>query len=109
MLKIGGCLVIATPFMFHIHGSPDDYFRYTESALKKTCQKAGFSNVKVINIGTGLFSLIAQTIVSKLKNHTIKSFIQYFFITIDNLLGLIPVYASLVKTIPLGYFVVAKK
>src|SRR3989344_9345935 len=30
VLKKRGSFIFAVPFMFHIHGSPDDYFRYSK-------------------------------------------------------------------------------
>ena len=35
VLKPGGLFVITSPFYFHIHGYPDDYWRMTPSCLKR--------------------------------------------------------------------------
>lgn len=47
VIQPGGYIVITTLFCFHIHGYPDDYFRYTDSGLKGLLEDAGF-----IDIGT---------------------------------------------------------
>ncbi len=42
VIKPGGTIIITTLFCFHIHGYPDDYFRYTDSGLKGLLEDAGF-------------------------------------------------------------------
>ena len=34
VLKPGGCFLSSVPFMFHIHGHPQDYNRFTEDGLR---------------------------------------------------------------------------
>lgn len=43
VLKPGGRVIIAVPFIYRIHEEPHDYFRYSEFALKKLCAEAGLS------------------------------------------------------------------
>jgi len=45
ILKPGGTLVAAVPFLFYIHPTPDDFWRFTESGIRKLCEK--FSGVDV--------------------------------------------------------------
>jgi ubiquinone/menaquinone biosynthesis C-methylase UbiE len=40
VIKKGGSVIFITPFMFNVHGSPDDYFRYTKSALLNILKEA---------------------------------------------------------------------
>ncbi len=54
ILKIGGVFIGSTPFIFNVHECPDDYFRYTKKALEKIFKNAGFCEIKVEEIGTGL-------------------------------------------------------
>jgi SAM-dependent methyltransferase len=61
-IKVGGKIVIAVPFMHHIHGSPDDYIRYTESALRRMAEKFGCKVETLLPLGEGLFSLIFQCV-----------------------------------------------
>lgn len=55
-LKPAGKLVGTVPFLFNVHASPDDYFRYTGSALEKLLTLSGFSPV-VKPMGTGAISV----------------------------------------------------
>lgn len=47
VLTPGGWVVITTLTTFHIHGYPDDYYRYTESGMKLLLADAGFVDVAV--------------------------------------------------------------
>ncbi|MDB4254683.1 methyltransferase domain-containing protein [bacterium] len=46
VLKPGGSMVITTPFLFHIHGDPNDFVRlsknYFEEALSQSCESDAF-------------------------------------------------------------------
>ena len=55
ILKKGGFFCGSTPFFFNIHGSPNDYFRYTEQGLFKALEEAGFQNIKIKVICGGIF------------------------------------------------------
>ena len=56
VLKPGGAAIISTPFLFRVHGHPDDFFRPTPSWFKKTCIEAGFQTIEVRPLSFGLFS-----------------------------------------------------
>ena len=60
VLKSGGILAGVVPFLFNVHGSPRDYFRYTGAALEKMFSEAGFRDIKVEELGTGVFSVLFQ-------------------------------------------------
>lgn len=109
VLKPGGIFVCSTPFMFHIHGSPDDYFRYTKSALVKILKESGFKEVKIEELGFGVFSLIFQTIELGLRINFLKYILKKTSIFLDTTLLLFKKYRQLRERIPLGYFVIAKK
>lgn len=42
VLRPGGCVRVQVPFLLGYHGYPDDYFRYTHSALRRMFEEAGF-------------------------------------------------------------------
>lgn len=42
VLRPGGQAHITVPFMFRVHGHPDDYFRGTPSWWRETCARTGF-------------------------------------------------------------------
>ena len=56
VMKIGAQIVISTPFLFPIHGHPNDYFRPTPSWYLKTLVDAGLKEVEVIPLFWGPFS-----------------------------------------------------
>lgn len=47
MWPIRGTCLVTVPFAFHMHGFPDDYWRFTPSGLKVLAGKAGFRQVHV--------------------------------------------------------------
>jgi len=55
VLRPGGTLIIAVPFLYHVHAAPDDFHRYTSSALLSLCLDAGFKTVQIDPHGTGCF------------------------------------------------------
>ena len=109
-VKSGGKIVIAVPFMHHIHGSPDDYIRYTESALRKMSTKFGCEVVSIVPLGAGLFSLIFQTIGTALPTKFLQSLVKPVCVGMDTFFNKISQnYRKLSGIIPLGYFVILQK
>lgn len=47
VLKRGGTLLLATPFMWGEHEEPHDYYRYTRYGLRYLAQRTGFEVVSV--------------------------------------------------------------
>jgi SAM-dependent methyltransferase len=45
VLKPGGVMVVAMPFVFNLHGYPADYVRLTPSFFERICREAGFETV----------------------------------------------------------------
>ena len=56
VLKTGGSAVIIVPFLFPLHPSPRDYHRFTERALHEELVKAGFTDIVITPLGSGIFS-----------------------------------------------------
>lgn len=111
VLKPGGKFVATVPYMHHIHGSPDDYVRYTESAYRKFADKYGFEIIFMQGLGFGLFSLIFQTMTERriLPWSWLFSLIKIIFTTLDKLLLNISIYRKNASNIPLGYFWIMQK
>ena len=42
VLRPGGTLILATPFLYHGHGEPLDYFRFTQFAYESLAKSVGF-------------------------------------------------------------------
>ena len=61
VLKKGGEAILTIPMLYHIHGDPEDYGRYTESYLLRKFTESGFTSVKIIPQG-GYWSVLADMI-----------------------------------------------
>ena len=110
VLKKDGLFVFAVPFMFQIHGSPDDFFRYTKSAIINLLIEKKFRNIEIKELGYGFFSLIAQIICGVVPTFYLKKTVNKSCCSIDKLLLRISnKYKELSMRIPLGYIVNAKK
>jgi ubiquinone/menaquinone biosynthesis C-methylase UbiE len=55
-VKPGGTVVIIVPFLFPIHPSPSDYWRFTAETLRKECALAGLTIDTLAPLGGGVFS-----------------------------------------------------
>jgi SAM-dependent methyltransferase len=55
ILRPGGVLILAVPFLYHVHAAPDDFHRFTASALRQLCLDSGFKTVQIDEHGTGSF------------------------------------------------------
>ena len=112
VLKPDGRFIGAVPFLFNIHGSPDDYFRYTRSALGKLLSQAGFREIEIKELGGGLFSVIFQL---KFGLYRFCPIVKTFYLWLDKILisGFLnkirPGNHLSQKHLPLGYFFCAKK
>lgn len=109
-VKKGGNLIFATPMVYHIHGSPDDYLRYTASSYRRLAEKYNCEIVQLTPIGTGLCSLIFQTIEGGIPRGLLRRFGKSLAVKSDFVLNKISKkYRVMTERVPLGYFVILKK
>lgn len=110
VLKPGGTLAGVVPFMFNVHGSPNDYFRYTKSTLVRLLTEQGFRDIQVRELGTGAFSVIYHCLLGFIRWHWLATPMIAFFGGIDRLiLRIKPNNLLSVAQMPLGYYFEAKK
>ena len=115
VLKHGGKFIGATPFLFNVHGSPDDYFRYTKSALEKMFKQAGFKDIIIRELGSGVFSVLFQLKYGFYRINFIRNLAMRFHVMLDQILinkilkSIRPSHHLSVKKLPLGYFFIASK
>ena len=67
VLRPGGTLMVATPFLYHGHGEPLDYFRFTQFAYESLAKSAGFEPPTVYACGSP-----PATIVNLLNHFLLK-------------------------------------
>jgi SAM-dependent methyltransferase len=61
VLRPGGRLLISVPFLFHIHGDPVDFGRYTDHYWSHHLQLLSFSQIKIENQGY-YFAVLADMV-----------------------------------------------
>lgn len=105
-----GTIVAVIPFMFNVHGSPNDYYRYTRSALERIFEEAGFNKVYIEELGTGAFSVIYHCLIGFARWNWIARPAMLLAMGIDRTLGKIyPGNMLSSAYFPLGYYVRAQK
>ena len=103
-----GVIYGSTPFLFHIHKSPNDYFRYTQQFLEEFLKENGFKFIEVKVLGTGVFCNMYSSLFNLTKKIPLLNIIIFpTAIILDKILG---IFLRNLKNInPLGYFFIAKK
>lgn len=108
LLSSGGLFFGSTPFIFVVHPSPNDYYRYTEQSLRKSLEIAGFKNIKIKVLGGGIF-LCFYTLIFNLTKK-IPFFNNFLIILVFTCDKIINVFSKNIKNItPVGYFFTAQK
>jgi SAM-dependent methyltransferase len=110
ILKSGGTMYLSVPFFFNIHGSPNDYFRFTKPALERIFTDAGFEQITITELGEGPCSVVFQTFGGSIPTMALKLFFKTIAMKTDTFLSkLSRRYALIRYRVPLGYFVSAHK
>jgi len=117
ILKNNGYLICSVPFLFYIHGAPNDYQRWTYLKWNQELKSAGFRIEKFIIMGR-YFTHLTDTIkifMNYLKNYNLFGKLLSFFIwpLIKNLSEIDK--KEFVRKDPVlgshhtGYFIIAQK
>jgi len=106
ILKPGGKLHGLVPFMWHYHPDPNDYFRFSEQALKNLIKKNDLTEKIIIPICYGPFKVAASVVSSVLNIKFLKLFIYMIGICLDKSLMKV---SSGAPRYSLGYYFSAKK
>ena len=116
ILKNGGKLIISMPFLYPIHGDPDDFQRWTTTKIKQVLKQNNFHINSLEPMG-GLFSVYydllrtATGMASKnrkaLKNRILIKLVFPFLAQLSKLFD--KYYDYKMFWITTGYFVVGKK
>ena len=70
VMKPGGTLLITAPFLFRIHGDPEDYARYTETYWRSILISIGFRQFEIEK--QGLFWSVLIDMVRSLIDQRVK-------------------------------------
>lgn len=102
VLRPNGLAIVFTPFMYPIHGDPNDYWRFTDEGLRYLLKD--FEIVKAIKIG-GFFSVLGTYFDFILNNLKLKFLLPILniFIFFDDK------FPWIFKNTAIGFLVVAKK
>lgn len=61
VLQPGGHVILSVPFVYYLHGGPEDYFRFTRYGAQRLAEQAGFTVIRVDG-GGGLALTICQAV-----------------------------------------------
>lgn len=87
ILRPGGRLVGAVPFLHRVHPDPDDFFRYTQSALQRSLEGAGFSSVQIEPLGFGPLTASVEQFTHLVRPRPVAVVATAAAITVDRLLN----------------------
>lgn len=109
VLKPDGSLYFYVPFFIKIHGSPFDFYRYTENALFKLFHENTFTKVDIFTSG-GFFKSFSEIFnwLSAIKIGYLLFPLYFILSSIDGLLDLLT-KGSYSRSFPLGYFGICQK
>jgi hypothetical protein len=112
-MKSGGHLILNVPFYYWVHEAPHDYHRYTEYALKRYLVDSGFEIIELISLGGALTTWVDISSkclcgVGCIGRVLARLLQQATFMVSETKCGKrLLRYKN--ETLPLGYFLVAKK
>lgn len=112
-LKKGGTFIASTPFLYGIHADPHDFQRWTREKWKLVLKDAGFTEIEVTTMGTGI-SITLDMVKAILRySHPIVKYASFFLYPLFDLIEILD-RTSLAQQSTLGryvggYFIVAKK
>ncbi|HNQ69105.1 MAG TPA: class I SAM-dependent methyltransferase [Bacteroidales bacterium] len=113
LLKPNGYLLLTTPFVWPVHGHPQDYRRFTQNGIEKMLSEKGFKILKTIrtsNYYETIIQLILFHVFSKLQSRFIFcNFVVSLFLSPLTIFGLFLSVFIHDKTIYLNNFIIAEK
>jgi len=103
VLRVGGKIIGTVPFLGSVHGDPDDYFRYTKSALKRLFEGAGFRGISIEALGYGPFS-VSYYMLEFILPRILRIFALFPAILLDKLIAKIKKIHNQEKYVLMYYF-----
>ena len=113
LLAPEGCVIANVPFLYGVHEAPHDYYRYTEFALLRLAQGAGFGVVYLTSVG-GSLHVLADLMAKHLAHvpllgRPLAVGVQGAVALLDRTAWGRRVAAQTGARFPLGYFMVARR
>lgn len=107
VLKNGGDILILIPFLYPIHGAPNDYKRVTDQYLKEYLIKRGYTSILINKFSYGPFS--TSQLVG-LNHKKLNCFLRRLSVTLDKIYQILfrEQFKRYIANHPLFYFVSAK-
>jgi len=115
VLKPTGEIVFTVPFIFRVHGHPNDYLRGTASWWSKILNQIGFNSVEIEALNWGPFTTAATMLgmrgpFKRIRLHgNLIADILYVAYCYPNLKTYSEVQDSSICNAPLAYFITARK
>lgn len=100
ILKPNGQLIGFVPFLQQYHPDPNDYFRYTRTALERILQDAGFAGVQVKEVGGGPFFVNYNILMLSLPR-VLRVVLYPLYFMLDSIF--LSVRPGAAKRLPLGF------
>lgn len=115
VIKPGAPVIAVVPFLFPIHPSPDDFYRFTDRALERIFSEAGFKNISITPIAPGVMRT-RHVFIARLWPQIFSNIFELPYSQLAIILDALLVRASkalgkqyLPTYYPLGYLVRAEK
>lgn len=113
VIKKDGKLILYTPFIHKFHPDPDDYFRFTRTAIHKSLSDSGFKEIQITSVGLGPFTTaLCQINGLFMSNILIRSLLSSLFIVswmFDGVITKLSKNYYTVDNYSLGYLCYTKK
>lgn len=106
VLRPNGKLIGFVPFFVGYHPDPEDYFRYTNTALVRMLTETGFRDVEIDSVGGGLLIANLNTIIMSVPR-IIRPVLYIWTVFWDSLY--IRLRPHMRSRAPLGYVLEAQK
>ena len=110
VLKGGGMIVIAVPFLIPVHPSPRDHWRFTRDSLERLLKDEHFTDITIKETGDGPFAAAATMVHNALHFAILRSLVFALARVCDFVLHRLDRNGSYgIDRYPLGYVLTAKK
>ena len=108
VLKPGGLLAGAVPFLVRVHRDPHDFFRYTDEALRRALEGASFREVSVEPLGVEPVIASVSQYLDLIRPSLLRFPILALAVGMDEVLARLS-RRNWREAYPLGYFFTATK